>query len=124
MASNIWSGLVASFPCMGKWLAWKIGNGNQVKLSEDQYIGGEGFYKLSPSIILYLNNIGFRYLAHVKIPKSKSIVTHYCLHVEELGLEREIDEERKSVINGLNHCGIILTDMEDEIVWSWNVSTR
>ena len=78
---------------------------------------------LSPSIILYLNNIGFRYLVHVKIPKSESIVTRYCLHAEELGLEREMDEEWKFVIHGLNHCGIRLTDMEGEIVWSWNVST-
>ena len=60
----------------------------------------------------------------MKIPKSQSIVTHYCLHVEELGLEREIDEKRKFFIHGLHHCGIRLTDMEDEIVWSWNVSTR
>ena len=39
IASNIWIGLIASFPSMGNWLAWKIGNGNQVKLDEDPFIG-------------------------------------------------------------------------------------
>ena len=57
---------------------WKIGNGKQVKLGRDSFIRGDGFYKISPTIILCLQNMGIRFLVQVKIPYSVPIASQYC----------------------------------------------
>jgi len=38
---------------MSKWLAWKVGKGDHVKLGEDPFIRGKEFYKSSPTIVTY-----------------------------------------------------------------------
>ena len=42
---NIFFGLTVSFPNMGSWLEWKVGNGFQFRLRVDPYISGEGNFK-------------------------------------------------------------------------------
>jgi len=56
-------------------------------------------------------------LAHVKNTGFGSNSNHYGIEAEEIGLEGIYVVEWNPFIKGLNHCGIRLTKMEDEIVW-------
>jgi len=49
--SNFWHDFVKSYPWMGSWLSWRIGNGKKIQLGIDPFIGGEEFYKLSNPLI-------------------------------------------------------------------------
>jgi hypothetical protein len=43
--------MMESYPMIGNWLCWKIGNGKNVRVGEDPWIGlGEG-YKLSEALV-------------------------------------------------------------------------
>jgi hypothetical protein len=33
--SNVWKPLVQSFPLLGNWLVWRIGNGVKARIGED-----------------------------------------------------------------------------------------
>ena len=35
----MWKALVRSFPLIGKWLEWKVGRGNRVRIDEDPNVG-------------------------------------------------------------------------------------
>jgi hypothetical protein len=37
--SIIWKAIIKAFPLIGKWLMWKIGNGVQVSIGKDPWIG-------------------------------------------------------------------------------------
>jgi len=38
-ASVIWKAVILSFPLIGKWLVWKVGAGNRVRLGNDPWVG-------------------------------------------------------------------------------------
>ena len=49
-----WKALVESYPLVGNWIASRIGNGTQVRLGEDLWVGAEENFILSESIISQL----------------------------------------------------------------------
>ena len=46
------------------------------------------------------------------------------LLAEDLGLKGEFSLEWNTYNAGLNHVGVKLSKIEDELVWSWNGSNR
>jgi len=46
-ASVIWKALVKDFLLASKWVAWKVGKGDMVKISEDPWMGCLGNCRLS-----------------------------------------------------------------------------
>ena len=51
----VWKGLLSSLPWLKKWLAWKVGDGKQVILGKDHFIGCGGAYRLSYALINFIN---------------------------------------------------------------------
>jgi hypothetical protein len=43
----VWKALVDSFPLIGNWLVWKIGNEKRIRIGEDPWEGSEGNFNLS-----------------------------------------------------------------------------
>ena len=44
--SIIWKGLIHFLPWLKKWISWKVGDGSQVILGKDPFIGCGEVYKL------------------------------------------------------------------------------
>ena len=56
-ASNIWYGFTRTFPWLGSYISWNIGNGEKVILGIDSFVGGDTFYNIPGSfglIFIYL----------------------------------------------------------------------
>jgi hypothetical protein len=46
--SIVWKDLVEYFPLVGNWTVWQIGNGRNVRLGEDPWLGVGDNFRLSP----------------------------------------------------------------------------
>jgi len=107
---NYWRALTSSLPIITDWLAWKPGNGWDIKIGVDPIIGAQSFYKLSKNLISTLHSNGIKLLAQVgfaanddqNIPRWKS--------VEILGLAEEHKEECDLYLKGLYWTSIELND--------------
>ena len=91
--SNIWRGMLHYFPILGKWIAWKVGNGLSLRVREDPWIGGHSSFKLSPSLVRALRDKGISVMAHVGSQGLNSTGGKRWLQVENLGLEGELTYE-------------------------------
>jgi hypothetical protein len=50
--------MVNVFTLIGKWLAWKVGRGNKVRIEENPWIGCMGNYRLSGLLLEVLHDSG------------------------------------------------------------------
>ena len=89
----------------------------------DPFISGEGVSKMSTNMIQELLNRGLHYLYQVERQDPRLDGSQYWFSVEELNLCTVYDVEWDHHIKSLNHCGIRFSGAEDELVWSWNLST-
>ena len=46
----------------------------------------------------------------------------YWLLAEDLGHKGDLDLDWNTYISRVNHVGVILLELDDELVWSWNGS--
>ena len=61
--SNCWKGLIYAIKVVKEWVAWNPGNGRQIRLGEDPFVGGVDFYKLFEGIVQDLHQKGIIYLS-------------------------------------------------------------
>jgi len=61
--SIVWKALVESFPLVGKWKIWRIGNGEKVRLGEESWLGDGNNYKLFPPVLHFLKTKNLRVLS-------------------------------------------------------------
>ena len=78
---------------MGQWLGWKIGNGTQVAIGIDPFIGGKDNYKLSGLLISELHNLNIQFLAQIRRSTDSDLSLPYCLLSSDLGLYDNVVEE-------------------------------
>ena len=53
-----------AFPIIGNWLTWKLGDGKNIKLELDPWVGGESLYSLSQGLRHSLNSQVFSTLGN------------------------------------------------------------
>ena len=58
-ASLVWKAVVASVQTIEQGLAWNVGDGTQVRLGCDPWVGCLDSFSLSPALVDYLNERGF-----------------------------------------------------------------
>lgn len=63
-----WKSLVEAFPLIGKHLAWNIGNGKQVRLGEDPWVGSGQGHSLPEYLINNLHDRGVYALNDATLP--------------------------------------------------------
>ena len=109
---------------MVSWLAWKVGNGLQVVLGVDTFIGGDHIYKLLEPLCDYLNNMGFNYLGHIRNLASSVPLQNYWLSANDIGFVGTWAIKWSTwaikwnhFIDGLNYVGIKLSEEPDSLVW-------
>ena len=120
VSSNSWEGLKTSFELIGKWLVWSVGNGHQVKLEMDPWMGVGSCCKLFVCWRNVLLEKGLLVLDDCYLVGGLSVGRKKCLSDEELDLSCDFELEWNYYVSNLRHCFISLTNNSDTLMWLWN----
>ena len=114
--------MVLAFPQVGKWIAWSVGNGKEVRVGEDPWVGEGEIYKLSFSIIDKLRSLGISNLSQdCSLTLQRET---WWKNYEDLGLEEGLKEELNKFVSLLQSLFIHLEeDAKDKLVWTKNPTT-
>ena len=62
MKVQLVGGFIKHYPWLGRWLSWKIGRGDAIKIGIEIFVSGEESYQLSSLLINLLAKKGFKNL--------------------------------------------------------------
>ena len=116
--SVIWKATLESFKVIEQGLAWKIGNGEKVKIGKDPWVGCNGNYALSPELIQHLEGKDIRFLSQVEKLGFSSIWGQAWKNGEELDLEQRWWNEWNGFTQELHRSNIRLSNRQDELLWA------
>ena len=86
-ASSVWKAVVASVQLIERGLAWQVGNGSQVRVGCDPWVGCSPNFSLSRNLVAHLNSEGYFYLNQVADPRSTSLVKQGWMSGMDLHLD-------------------------------------
>ena len=120
--SICWKVVLWSFDIIGNNLVWKIGNGVEVHLGLNPWVGCKWRHVLPQNLIEKLHSVGVFSLQDIGIPVM-SVLEHAWLPAEYIGL---FDHEDVSVWNGhlslLKAIHVRLSNVNDKLVWNLSKS--
>lgn len=120
----VWKALMTSYPHIFNWLAWKVGDGRQVILGKDPFIGGDKVYKFSSELRQALAVREFTYLHDVKNNLYSQLHQNFWMTTTGLGIRDALTEEWSYYIKELNLNKVRLNNYSDSLVWSWELFAR
>ena len=100
-----------------------MGNGDNILVGIDPFIGGEYAYILSLDFLDYMAYFGFVTLNKFKRPNWLKHSPSYWFTAIDLGLHGLWVVDWSTYINDLNRSRIRLNDTSDNLVWSWDKTT-
>jgi hypothetical protein len=110
-----------SLPLLKNWLAWSIGNGKSVFIGQDPFIGCGSSYKLSPDLLAHLSSMQIYTIAHISHSSQYNLSgSHDWLDASYLNMEGSLALEWRNYIMNLRRNGVVLKEVCDSLVWSWN----
>jgi hypothetical protein len=72
-SSICWKAMVETFPLIGKWIVWNVGNGKSIRIGENPWVNsGEGF-KLTKNLVNALHGRGIFTLWDAKFGDTKLV---------------------------------------------------
>jgi hypothetical protein len=83
----VWKVVILAFPLVGRWLIWKVGRGNKVRLGEDPWVGYGVSYRLSENLVQIIRVKGYYKLCQVVDRDLTTIWKHEWKDVGIIGLE-------------------------------------
>eukprot|EP00253_Pinus_taeda_P031398 PITA_31398 len=116
--SAIWKATLESFKVVEQGLAWKIGNGEKVKIGKDPWVGCNGNYALSPDLVQHTEEKGLRFLSQVEKPGLSTIWGQAWKNGEELDLEQRWWIDWNAFTHELFRSNVRLSDRQDELIWA------
>lgn len=90
LTSNVsihWKALVQCFPLVGRWLVWKVGNGEQVRIGVDPWVGYKNKFRFPYWLIEMLQDRGICTLNQAVNQVNTNIWQQGWKKVDSLGLE-------------------------------------
>eukprot|EP00253_Pinus_taeda_P029650 PITA_29650 len=117
-ASVIWKATVDSFKVIEQGLAWKIGNGRNLKIGKDPWIGCNENYALSLGLIRHLEDKNILTLDQVEKVGHSSIWCQAWKDGEDLQLDQRWWNEWYSFTQELARSNVRLKDSLDSLIWA------
>lgn len=117
-ASVIWKATVDSFKVIEQGLAWKIGNGRNLKIGKDPWIGCNGNYALSPGLIRHLEDKNILSLDQVEKVGFSNIWCQAWKDGEDLHLDQGWWHEWSVFTHELTRSNVRLKDSPDSLIWA------
>eukprot|EP00253_Pinus_taeda_P030057 PITA_30057 len=116
--SVIWKATVESFKVIEQGLAWKIGNGRNLKIGKDPWIGCNENYALSPGLIRHLEGKSIFTLDQVEKMGQSNMWGQAWKDGGDLELDQRWWNEQHSFTQELFHSNVRLKDSPDMLIWA------
>eukprot|EP00253_Pinus_taeda_P002170 PITA_02170 len=116
--SVIWKATLDAFKIIERGLAWKVGNGECVRIGKDPWVGCNEHYVLSPGLLEQLDSKGIKMLQQIENPGLSSIWAQGWKLAEHLDLDVLWRDEWNVFIQELNRSNVRLKDAPDSLVWA------
>lgn len=115
--SGIWKDVLDSLDIIRGGLAWKIGNGNDVKFSIDPWPRRNQSLILSNALVEWLDLNNYRFLSEVRDESTTSIFSQGWKSSLILGLSVAHCKEWNRYVEALQGVDICLCEEVDVLVW-------
>jgi len=115
--SVVWKAVLKSFSIIGNNLAWKIGNGEKVRIGVDPWQGSSSHHLLSPRALEALEGRGIFMISQLADEQSTTLWAQGWKTARSLGLEDGIAPDLDRLISALRNSHIRLRDREDALIW-------
>lgn len=116
--SVIWKATVVAFTVIEQGLAWKVGDGKQIRIGRDPWVGCNEAYALSPGLLRHLDNKGISNLNQVEKVGLSTIWGQAWKNDEDLDLNLRWKNEWASYIQELHRTNVRLKDEPDQLIWA------
>eukprot|EP00253_Pinus_taeda_P001598 PITA_01598 len=108
----------AALTWIPKGLAWKVGDGQNVRIGRDPWVGCNASYALSPGPLRHLGNKGIITLNQVEKVGPYSIWGQTWKNAEDLGLNIRWHNEWASYIEELQRSNFRIKNDQDVLLWA------
>eukprot|EP00253_Pinus_taeda_P030442 PITA_30442 len=116
--SVIWKATSESFKIIEKGLAWQVGNGENLRIGRDPWVGCNDLFALSPGLLAHLNTKGIHRLSQIENMDLYSIWGQEWKSVEDLGIDLNWSIEWQSYTHELKRSNVRIKDHPDSLVWA------
>lgn len=114
----IWKATVVAFPVIEEGLAWKVGDGRQIKISRDPWVGCYEAYDLSPGLLRVLESKGIHTLNQVEKVGQSTSWGQAWKNDEDLDIPIRWKNEWTSFIQELHRPHVRLKSDPDILLWA------
>eukprot|EP00253_Pinus_taeda_P008825 PITA_08825 len=121
-SSVFWKATVAGFSIIEQGLAWKVGDGQNVRIGRDPWVGCNDLYALSQGLLDQLDNRGIYTLNQVEKVGQSTIWGQAWLSAEDLGLHIRWHPEWSQYISELHRSHVRLKNDQDNLIWAHGIS--
>lgn len=115
-ASAVWTSIGKSIAYVKKGIKWKIGNGTELLVGVDPFIGDKGIYRLPRDLIAELHNRRLMVLSQFFI-SGRDVPSECWRSAADLNLPLRWHMEWDRYVTKLAFSGIRLGVSPDQLVW-------
>jgi len=115
--SVIWKAVINSFSIISSKLAWKIGNGEKVRIGVDPWQGSSQHHIMAPRALEALNARGIVSLNQLADETNSTLWAQGWRNVGTLGMDNDVIPELEKYIKALKKSHIRLREREDILIW-------
>eukprot|EP00253_Pinus_taeda_P024113 PITA_24113 len=123
-SSIIWKATVEAFTVIEKGIAWKVGDGKNVRIGRDPWVGCNQSYALSPGILRHLDHKGIYTLNQVEKVGFSTLWGQAWKSAVELGLDFRWHHEWSSFIEELHRSNVRINLEPDVLLWAYSKSGK
>lgn len=121
-SSVIWKATVDAFSVIEQGLAWKVGDGRQIRIGRDPWIGCNEAFALSPGLLRHLGSKNITSLNQVARVGQFSIWGQVWKDDEELGLNIRWKNEWTGFTKELKRSNVRIREEPDRLMWAHSKS--
>lgn len=116
--STIWKATIEAFQVIEQGLSWKVGNGENIHIGRDPWVGCSENFALSHGLIRHLASKGIVYLKQVEKIGASSIWGQAWKSGEELNIHPRWWDEWEAFKIELSRTNVRIKDEPDQLIWA------
>eukprot|EP00253_Pinus_taeda_P022843 PITA_22843 len=121
-SSAVWKATVEAFSVIEQGLAWKVGDGKQIRIGRDPWVGCNDAFALSPGLLRHLDTKGILTLNQVERVGQSTIWGQAWKNEEDLGINARWKNEWEGFIKEIQRTNVRIKDEPDCLMWAQSKS--